>query len=60
MSILGEPVGATTLAFFLLGEQLVSSQIAGGFLVLLGVFFFLIQQQKPIPFKKTVKDGTYN
>jgi drug/metabolite transporter (DMT)-like permease len=60
MSILGEPVGATTLAFFLLGEQLVSSQIAGGFLVLLGVFFFLIQQQKPIPFKKAVKDGTYN
>ncbi|MDQ0199188.1 DMT family transporter [Neobacillus ginsengisoli] len=60
MSILGEPVGATSLAFFLLGEQLVSSQIAGGLLVLLGVFFFLIQQQKPISLKKAVKNGTYN
>lgn len=60
MSILGEPVGATILAFFLLGERLVSSQMAGGLLVLLGVFFFLTQQQKPIPIEKTAKNGTYN
>jgi drug/metabolite transporter (DMT)-like permease len=46
MSVLGEPVGATILAFFLLNESLVSWQIAGGLLVMLGVFFFLIQQQK--------------
>jgi drug/metabolite transporter (DMT)-like permease len=58
MSILGEPVGATILAFFILKESLVTWQIAGGLLVLLGVFFFLSQQQKPIP--QAVKEGTYN
>lgn len=58
MSILGEPVGATTLAFFLLGETLVKWQIAGGLLVLIGVFFFLIQQQqqRPVPIEKTVNN----
>ena len=52
MSILGEPVGATILAVILLNEHLVSWQIAGGMLVLLGVFFFLMQQQKRIHFKE--------
>ncbi|WP_066067133.1 DMT family transporter [Neobacillus soli] len=56
MSILGEPVGSTILAYFLLNERLVSWQIAGGVLVLLGVFFFLSQQQKPVTL--TVNDGT--
>lgn len=46
MSILGEPVGATILAAIILGERLVTSQIIGGFIVLLGVFFFLMQQIK--------------
>ncbi|MDP4170582.1 MAG: DMT family transporter [Bacillota bacterium] len=54
MSILGEPVGATTLAFFILGERLVNGQIVGGLLVLLGVFFFLIQQKKSNAVKKSV------
>jgi drug/metabolite transporter (DMT)-like permease len=58
MSILGEPVGATILAVILLNEHLVNWQIAGGLLVLLGVFFFLSQQQKPLP--QSVKEGTYN
>ncbi len=44
MSILGEPVGATILAAIILGESLVASQIAGGLIVLVGVFFFLMQQ----------------
>ncbi|MFZ7946305.1 DMT family transporter [Neobacillus sp. 19] len=56
MSILGEPVGSTILAFLLLNERLVSWQIAGGLLVLLGVFFFLSQQHKPIP--KVIKEST--
>lgn len=47
MSILGEPVGATILAVILLNERLTGSQIAGGVLVLAGVFYFLLQQQKP-------------
>jgi drug/metabolite transporter (DMT)-like permease len=58
MSILGEPVGATILAFFILNESLVGSQIAGGLLVLIGVFFFLTRQQRTIP--RAVKEGTLN
>lgn len=45
MSILGEPVGATLLAVLLLGERLTGWQIAGGVLILIGVFFFLIKQR---------------
>ncbi|EKN64739.1 drug/metabolite exporter family protein [Neobacillus bataviensis LMG 21833] len=56
MSILGEPVGSTILAMLLLNEHLVSWQIAGGLLVLLGVFFFLTRQNRPIP--QAVKEGT--
>lgn len=46
MSVLGEPVGATILAVFLLGEQITGWQITGGCIVLSGVFYFLIQQRK--------------
>ncbi|WP_298787711.1 DMT family transporter [uncultured Marinococcus sp.] len=46
MTILGEPVGATILAFFILGEEVVALQIIGGIIVLLGVGLFLIQQQR--------------
>lgn len=55
MSILGEPVGATLLAVVLLGERLVGWQIVGGLFVLIGVFFFLFQQQKGITTHKNVK-----
>ncbi|WP_085993930.1 DMT family transporter [Oceanobacillus senegalensis] len=48
MSILGEPVGASALAFVLLGERLTSMQIIGGCIVLVSVFFFLLQQRKRI------------
>lgn len=52
MSILGEPVGATALAALLLGELLAGWQIVGGILVLIGVFLFLIGQQKRLPYKE--------
>jgi drug/metabolite transporter (DMT)-like permease len=52
MSILGEPIGATILAVILLGEPIVTLQILGGFFVLIGVFLFLIQQNK-FNFKKS-------
>lgn len=45
MSILGEPVGATLLAVWLLGEQLSGWQIIGGLLILFGVFLFLMKQR---------------
>ena len=51
MSILGEPVGASILAFFLLGERLNAMQMIGSMLVLFGVSVFLLQQQK-----RTAKD----
>lgn len=47
MSILGEPVGATLLAVWLLGEQLSGWQIIGGLLILFGVFLFLMKQRPP-------------
>lgn len=43
MSIIGEPVGASLLAWILLGEVLHIWQWAGGIVVLLGVYFFLVQ-----------------
>lgn len=45
MSILGEPVGASILAILLLGESIKGLQLAGGLIVLLGVFLFLMQQR---------------
>ncbi|MEK4569420.1 DMT family transporter [Bacillus sp. FSL K6-3458] len=56
MSILGEPVGATILAVLLLGEKVTLLQMFGGLLVLLGVFFFLMQQRQGIVVK-TKKSG---
>ncbi|MBB6452372.1 drug/metabolite transporter (DMT)-like permease [Salirhabdus euzebyi] len=52
MSILGEPVGATILAAFLLGEQVVGLQLIGGFFVLVGVFLFIMQQNRIYQLKK--------
>ncbi|WP_068673975.1 DMT family transporter [Oceanobacillus sp. Castelsardo] len=46
MSILGEPVGASALAFLLLGERLTSMQMIGGLIVLVSVFYFLTRKQK--------------
>ncbi|WP_353855641.1 DMT family transporter [Bacillus sp. Bos-x628] len=56
MSILGEPVGATILAVLLLGEKVTFIQMFGGLLVLLGVFFFLMQQRQG-RVMKTKKSG---
>lgn len=46
MTILGEPVGATMLAALLLGEQVRGLQLAGGAVVLFGVFLFLMRQSR--------------
>ena len=45
-AVLGEPVGATALAFVMLGEVPTISQIAGGILVLVGIFVAL-RKTKP-------------
>ncbi|WP_179087435.1 DMT family transporter [Paenibacillus odorifer] len=41
MNILGEPVGASILAYLLLGEQLTTLQWAGGLLVMIGLAVYL-------------------
>ncbi|WP_242785503.1 DMT family transporter [Bacillus cereus] len=58
MSILGEPVGASILAFFLLGEKLNAMQMIGSMLVLFGVSVFLMQQQKRTA-KNVVNEPVY-
>lgn len=41
MSVLGEPVGATILAYLLLGEMIFPMQIVGGLLTIAGLQYFL-------------------
>ncbi len=63
MAILGEPVGATLLAYLLLNETLSFSQCAGGAIVLLGLYYFLKNTRKlkkdkpPAPIKSPVTAG---
>lgn len=46
MAILFEPVGATVLAYYLLGENVIWTQIAGGFVVIIGITLFLVDERK--------------
>lgn len=46
VAILGEPIGATTLGYFILGEAPTLSEIAGGLLILAGIFTVLRQTPK--------------
>lgn len=50
MNILGEPVGASILAYLLLGEQLKALQWTGGLLVMVGLVVYLYAGRK-----KTIK-----
>lgn len=63
MAILGEPVGATILAYLLLGETLTVSQCFGGIIVLTGLYYFLQNTRKqkrdkpPAPIRNPVTAG---
>ncbi len=46
IAILGEPIGATLLGYFLLGETPTASELIGGFLILIGVFAVLRRSPK--------------
>ncbi|WP_456273561.1 DMT family transporter [Bacillus sp. AK031] len=46
MAILFEPIGASVLAYTLLGESLMLSQIIGGGIILLGIFLFVKEERK--------------
>lgn len=43
MAILLEPVGATVLAYFLLGEKILVTQVAGGLIIIGALTFFLLE-----------------
>ncbi|AFC30320.1 hypothetical protein PM3016_3487 [Paenibacillus mucilaginosus 3016] len=47
MSVLGEPLGSTLLAYLLLGESLTWLQAAAGAVLLSGVWMFLRANEKP-------------
>jgi drug/metabolite transporter (DMT)-like permease len=51
MAILFEPVGATVLAFFLLEESVLWTQVLGGSVVLYGITLFVVDDRK-IKFKE--------
>lgn len=63
MAILGEPVGATLLAYLLLDEALTFIQSLGGAIVLTGLYYFLQNTRKqkkdkpPAPIKSPVTAG---
>ncbi|KRF13284.1 DMT family transporter [Paenibacillus sp. Soil787] len=46
MTVLGEPLGATLLAYFLLGETITTVQLLAGCLLLVGVGMFLRSNEK--------------
>jgi drug/metabolite transporter (DMT)-like permease len=48
VAILGEPVGATTLGYFILNETPTAKEIVGGLLILVGIFTVLRQTPKYI------------
>lgn len=46
MSLLGEPIGASILAYIILGEKLHFSQWVGGFVILVGIAIYLYGSEK--------------
>ena len=47
LALLGEPVGATTLAFLILGEVPPASTLVGGTFVLLGIYLASREERRP-------------
>lgn len=47
MSTLGEPIGASILAFFILHERLSVTEMIGGVIILCGIYLFLRVQSRP-------------
>lgn len=41
MSILGEPIGTSILAYFILGERVTGPQYLGGAIILVGIYLFI-------------------
>jgi drug/metabolite transporter (DMT)-like permease len=60
MAILFEPIGAIILAYFLLKEEVLITQIAGGGVILISVAVFLLLQRKnTLQLKKGINSTSY-
>ncbi|CAN7244997.1 DMT family transporter [Rossellomorea sp. LjRoot5] len=46
VAILFEPIGASLLAYWLLGEKVLMTQVMGGMVIMTGVTLFLIEERK--------------
>jgi drug/metabolite transporter (DMT)-like permease len=46
MAILFEPIGASILAYWLLAEKILLTQVIGGMVIILGVTLFLVEERK--------------
>jgi drug/metabolite transporter (DMT)-like permease len=46
MAILFEPIGASILAYWLLAEKILLTQVIGGMIIILGVTLFLMEERK--------------
>ncbi|WP_390629264.1 DMT family transporter [Bacillus litorisediminis] len=57
IAILFEPVGATILAYYILGEAVVLTQILGGSIVIIGITTFLLNERKKRKSKRGEKHG---
>ena len=57
IAILFEPVGATILAYYILGEHVVLTQILGGSIVIIGITTFLLNERKISKSKRGEKNG---
>jgi drug/metabolite transporter (DMT)-like permease len=57
VSILGEPVGSTILAYFLLNEAITPFHLIGGILSILGVWLFMYHPKSSAKVKKGVKQS---
>ncbi|CCO08112.1 DMT family transporter [Desulforamulus hydrothermalis] len=58
VSTLGEPVGATVLAYFIFNEVPGFLQLAGGFMILIGLYIFInSQRQEAITANSAIETG---
>jgi drug/metabolite transporter (DMT)-like permease len=50
--ILGEPIGSTILAYFILGEELTIWKILGGILIFAGILIAVVPHPPPLPMRE--------
>jgi drug/metabolite transporter (DMT)-like permease len=51
ITILGEPIGSTILAYFILGEGLTFWKILGGISIFIGILITLTPHSVPLPMR---------